>query len=58
MAISDKDRKDHKEGRRDSRKGVFEQALNDIAGTHPGTEAYYKGRRNEQLDKDKKKDRK
>jgi hypothetical protein len=53
MAVSDKDRSDYERGRRDAEKGVFDQALNDIPADHPGTEAYYKGRRGEQLDEDK-----
>jgi hypothetical protein len=50
--ISKQDRDDYKQGLRDRHKGVFEQATIDITVNHPDTEAYYKGRRGEQLDED------
>lgn len=53
MSVSRKDRDDYEEGLRDRDKGVFDQAVNDITVSHPDTEAYYKGRRGEQLDEDK-----
>ena len=53
MALSKRDREEYEEGRRDRDKGVFEQALIDIPVNHPDSEAYYKGRRGEQLDEDK-----
>jgi hypothetical protein len=52
MSVSRQDREDYEEGRRDRDKGVFDQAINDITVNHPDTEAYYKGRRGEQLDED------
>lgn len=53
--VSKKDRDDYEAGRRDSKKGTWDQFVNDMGGNHPGTDAYYKGRRGEQLDKDQKK---
>jgi hypothetical protein len=53
MAVSKKDREEYEAGRRDRNKGVLEQAINDISVNHPDSEAYYKGRRGEQLDEDK-----
>lgn len=53
--VSHKDRSDYEEGRRDREKGVADQAVIDIFGNHPATDAYYKGRRGEKLDSDKKK---
>lgn len=53
MAVSDKDREDYERGQHDRQKGVFDQAINDITVDHPDNEAYYKGRRDEQFDKDK-----
>lgn len=55
--VSKKDRKDYEEGRRDREKGAIEQVVIDLSGNHPGTDPYYKGRRCEQLDADKKKDK-
>jgi hypothetical protein len=54
MAVSKQDRNDYEEGVRDSKKGVIEQAINDIPSNHPDNEAYYKGRKGEKLDDDKK----
>jgi hypothetical protein len=54
VAVSDQDRDEYEEGLRDRGKGVFDQAFNDITVNHPDSEAYYKGRRGEQLDEDKK----
>jgi hypothetical protein len=51
--VSKKDREDYKQGQEDRHKGVFDQAVIDIAVNHPDSDAYYKGRRGEQLDKDK-----
>jgi hypothetical protein len=53
MSVSKEDRKDYEEGLHDRQKGVFDQAINDVTVNHPDTEAYYKGRRGEQLDEDK-----
>lgn len=53
MAVSRQDREDYEQGLRDRDMGVFDQAVNDISVNHPDTEAYYKGRRGEQLDEDK-----
>ncbi|HVG08794.1 MAG TPA: hypothetical protein VNM67_13895 [Thermoanaerobaculia bacterium] len=53
--VSKKDRGDYEEGQRDSKKGTIDQVVNDISGNHPGTDSYYKGRKGEQLDSDKKK---
>jgi hypothetical protein len=50
MSVSKKDREDYEEGLDDRDKGLFDQVLNDITVNHPDTEAYYKGRRGEQLD--------
>jgi hypothetical protein len=52
MSVSEQDREDYEEGLRDRGKGIFDQALNDVTVNHPDTEAYYKGRRGEQLDED------
>lgn len=51
--VSNRDREEYEQGLRDREKGVFDQALIDIPVNHPDTEAYYKGRRGEQLDEDK-----
>ena len=53
MCISKKDRKDYEEGSRDREKSTGSQVGIDMTGNHPDTEAYYKGRRGEQLDGDK-----
>lgn len=53
MTVSRQDRDDYEEGLRDRDKGVFDQALIDIPANHPDSEAYYKGRRGEELDEDK-----
>ena len=53
MSVSKEDRKDYEEGLHDRQKGVFDQAINDVTVNHPDTEAYYKGRRGEELDEDK-----
>lgn len=50
MSFSKKDRSDYKEGRRDRKRGVVEQAVRDIFAIHPGSRPYYKGRKGEQLD--------
>ena len=55
--VSQKDRKDYEAGRRDREKSTIEQVAIDLGGNHSGTDAYYKGRRDEQLDADKKKDK-
>ena len=52
--VSRKDRDDYEAGRRDRHKGVFDQAVIDLTVNHPDSDAYYKGRRGEQLDEDKK----
>jgi hypothetical protein len=39
--------------RRDRERGTLDQAITDLSGHHPDSEAYYKGRRGEQLDADK-----
>ena len=54
MAVSKKDREDYERGLDDRNKGVFDQAATDIPVDHPDSEAYYKGRKGEQLDEDKK----
>ena len=51
--VSKKDRDDYEEGLRDRGKGSVNQVITDISGNHPDTDAYYKGRRGEQLDDDK-----
>jgi hypothetical protein len=56
VSVSKHDRDEYEEGLRDRDKGVLEQAFNDITVNHPDSEAYYKGRRGEQLDEDKDKD--
>lgn len=53
MSVSKRDREEYEEGRRDRKKGIFDQAITDIFVNHPDSEAYYKGRRGEQLDEDK-----
>lgn len=57
MAVSKNDREEYEEGLRDRQKGVLDQALIDIPVNHPDSEAYYKGRRGEQLDEDKDEDK-
>ena len=52
MSVSKEDREDYERGRADREQGLFDQAVNDITDQHPDTEAYYKGRRGEQLDED------
>ena len=47
--VNDKDRKDYEEGRRVREKGTISQVMTDLSGNHPGTDAYYKGRRGGQL---------
>jgi len=56
MSVSKKDREEYEQGRRDRKKGVFEQALIDIPVNHPDSDTYYKGRDGEQLDEDKEDD--
>ena len=58
MAVSKKDREDYEQGIKDSHKGVLETAFNDIIVNHPDSSAYYKARDGEQLDDDKKGDKK
>ena len=53
MSVSKHDRDDYEEGLRDREKGIFDQAVNDITVNRPDSDAYYKGRRGEQLDEDK-----
>lgn len=55
LMVSKKDRDDYEEGRRDRSSSTMDQFVTDISGNHPGTDAYYKGRKGEQLDSDKKK---
>jgi hypothetical protein len=57
VAVSKNDREEYEEGLRDRQKGVLDQALIDIPVNHPDSEAYYKGRRGEQLDEDKDEDK-
>jgi hypothetical protein len=52
--VSKRDRDDYDEGRRDREKGTIDQAITDISGNHSDSDAYYKGRKGEQLDEDKK----
>ena len=52
MSVSEQDREDYEEGLRDRGKGIFDQALTDVTVNHPDTQAYYMGRRGEQLDED------
>jgi hypothetical protein len=51
--VSQKDRKDYEEGGKYREKSTIERVATDLGGNHPGTEAYYKGARDEQLDGDK-----
>lgn len=51
--VSKKDRDDYEEGRKDSKKSTMDQVVTDMSGSHPGTDAYFKGRRGETLDKKK-----
>ena len=53
MSVSKQDREDYERGQRDRHAGLFDQVVNDITVNHPDNEAYYKGRRDEQLDEDK-----
>jgi hypothetical protein len=54
--VSKEDRDDYEEGLRDRARGSIDQAVTDLSGNHPDSEAYYKGRRGEQLDGDKEDD--
>jgi hypothetical protein len=53
MTVSKRDREEYDEVRRDRERGTLDQAITDLSGHHPDSEAYYKGRRGEQLDADK-----
>jgi hypothetical protein len=53
MAVSKQDRDDYQRGLHDRDLGLFDQVINDITVQHPDTNAYYKGRRGERLDKDR-----
>jgi len=53
MSVSKQDRNDYDRGQHDRGLGIFDQVINDITVQHPDTEAYYKGRRDEQFDEDK-----
>jgi hypothetical protein len=55
MAISKDDQNDHKQGVKDSHKGVLETVFNDII---VNSSAYYKGRDHREIDDDKKSDKK
>lgn len=52
--VSKQDRDDYEKGQTDRHAPFVEQTIRDIAGQHPGSDAYYKGRDGEQLDGDKK----
>lgn len=54
MAVKKEDRDDYEQGQKDRSKGVFEQVFDDVTVNHPDSDAYYKGRRDEQFDGDKK----
>jgi hypothetical protein len=56
MPVSDQDRDDYEQGRRDRKRGVLDQAFNDITVNHPDSAAYYKGRDGEEFDEDKEDD--
>ena len=51
-----KTRRAYEEGQRDREKGLVDRMITDITGKHSPDPAYYKGRRDEQLDGDKKQD--
>jgi hypothetical protein len=53
MSVSKDDRQDYQQGQHDRGLGIFDQVLNDVTVQHPDSDAYYKGRRGEQLDEDK-----
>jgi len=53
MSVSKHDRDDYEQGLRDRDKGALEQVFDDVTVNHPDSDAYYKGRRGEQLDEDK-----
>jgi len=53
MSVPKQDREDYERGQRDRHSSLFDQVVNDITVSHPDNEAYYKGRRDEQLDEDK-----
>jgi hypothetical protein len=53
MAVSKEDRNDYKRGQHDRDLGLFDQVITDITVQHPDSDAYYKGRRGEQLNEDK-----
>ncbi len=53
MSVSKHDRDDYERGREDRSLGFFDQAITDITVNHPDSDAYYKGRRGEELDEDK-----
>lgn len=50
IPISERDLEDYRQGLRDRDLQPFEQVINDITRKHPESEAYYAGRRGEQLD--------
>ena len=54
--VSKRDRKEYEEGQRDRHKDLIDQVITDLSDNHPDSEAYYKGRRGEQLDEDKQDD--
>ena len=55
MSVSKKEREDYEQGLRDRKKSAIDQIFIDQTVNHPDTKAYYKGRRGEPLDDDKKK---
>ena len=56
MTVSRTDRHEYRQGQNDRELPFVERNIKDITKDHPDTEAYYKGRDNEQLDGDKKDD--
>lgn len=53
MSISEQDRLDYEEGKRDSQRSVVDQAIIDNSRACPDTAAYRKGRIGEALDASK-----
>lgn len=56
MPVSDKDRRDYERGLKDRKAGIFPRLVGDVLGDVKDSEAYWKGRRGEPLDADKKRD--
>jgi hypothetical protein len=56
MPVSKHDRDEYEQGLNDSKLPFLERNIKDVVVDHPDSEAYYKGRDEEQLDEDKNED--